>query len=291
MIISAKTKLLCVIGDPIEHSMSPKMHNAAINALGLDYVYVAFNVKKDNLERAVEGFRGLNITGVNVTIPLKIDIMKYLDGIKENARAIGAVNTIKNENGRLIGTNTDGDGALAALESAGVNVSEHDTIILGAGGAARAVSHALSKKARTFTIAARRVEQAIKLAKDISNPSSTNKIQTISMNDKKKLEEQVKNSTLIINATPVGMFPKIDNCIIEKDWLPEKSVVFDLVYNPIETKLVKIAKQKNCTIVHGLDMLVHQGAKAFEWWTNKTPPIKIMKKEIIDFLSHSRKGS
>ncbi|MBD3350570.1 MAG: shikimate dehydrogenase, partial [Candidatus Lokiarchaeota archaeon] len=150
--ISAKTKILAVIGDPIHHSMSPTMHNAAIEELGLDYVYIAFHVLPEQLEQACNGFRALQISGINVTIPHKVEIMKYLDEIDPIAQGIGAINTIKNDNGKLLAKNTDGEGALMSLESAGFDLTDKKCVIMGCGGASRAVSFMLGTKARELVM-------------------------------------------------------------------------------------------------------------------------------------------
>ncbi|MFX0102806.1 MAG: shikimate dehydrogenase [Candidatus Hodarchaeota archaeon] len=283
--ISGKTGVLCVIGDPIEHTMSPAMHNAAIKELGLDLVYVAYHITPDMLEKAVNGFRALKIQGINVTIPHKIKIMQYLDEIDEVARGIGAINTIKNVDGRLVARNTDADGALMAIQEAGMDLEGKTAFMLGAGGAARAVGFAIARKIKKLTISTIEPDfhMATTLAGEIRAFSPENDIKDVLLNDE-ILGASLPESDVVINATPVGMYPKVDASLVQDDWLKEGCCVFDLVYNPLETKLLKQAKAKNCKIVHGLDMLVNQGALAFEWWTGAKPPRDVMKVSAIKSL-------
>ena len=281
-IISGHTKVLCVIGYPIKHSMSPIMHNAIIRELKLDYIYLAFNVSPDNVNLAVNGFRAFNIVGINVTLPFKQKIMNYLDDIDPIAQKIGAVNTIKNDNGNLSGRNTDAEGAKNALINAGYTTSGKNILILGAGGAARALTYILAKDINRIVIANRTEKRSIKLANELRknfNIKVEGKKNTISV-----LKEESKKADILINTTPIGMYPNVEKSPIPAEFLHKDLVVYDIVYNPLETKLMKDATKMGCNTIGGLDMLVNQGALAFEWWTNKKPNINLMKNKIIEFL-------
>jgi len=280
--ISGHTRVLCVIGYPIEHSMSPIMHNAVIHELKLNYIYLAFNVSPNNLNMAVKGFRAFNIKGINVTLPFKQKIMKYLDDIDPIAQKIGAVNTIKNDNGNLIGRNTDAEGAKNALINAGYTISGKNILILGAGGAARALTCILAKDINRIVIANRTEKRSIKLANELKKNFSIKvegKKNTISV-----LKEESKKADILINTTPIGMYPNVEKSPIPAEFLHKDLIVYDIVYNPLETKLMKDATKMGCNTIGGLDMLVNQGALAFEWWTNKKPNINLMKNKVIEFL-------
>lgn len=285
MNISGKTKLLCVIGDPIEHTMSPKMHNTAIEELGLDYAYVAFHVTPDKLDKAVEGFRSLQIAGINVTIPHKIEIMRYLDEIDPVARGIGAINTIKNDNGKLIAKNTDAEGAMKAIQEAGIDASGARVSMLGCGGAARAIIFSLAKEKAKVDLLVRKadLDDAESLVNDVKGTFPSVDFPILEMTDE-ALKESLASSSLLVNATPVGMYPNSDVSLIKEEMLHESLSVFDVVYNPLETKLLKQAMKVGSKVVHGIDMLVYQGALAFEWWTGHEPPVASMKKAAVEAL-------
>ncbi len=280
--ISGHTRVLCVIGYPIEHSMSPIMHNAVIRELKLNYIYLAFKVSPNNLNLAVKGFRAFNIKGINVTLPFKQKIMNYLDDIDPIAQKIGAVNAIKNDNGNLSGRNTDAEAAKNALINAGYTTSGKNLLILGAGGAARALTYILAEDINKIIIANRTEKRAIKLAKELKKNFSIKvegKRNSISV-----LKEESKKADILINTTPVGMYPSVEKSPIPAEFLHKDLIVYDIVYNPLETKLMKDATKIGCNTIGGLDMLVNQGALAFEWWTNKKPNIDLMKNKIIEFL-------
>ena len=279
---TSTTKILCIIGNPIEHSMSPIMHNAAINDLNLDYIYLAFKILSKNLKFAVEGFRAFNIIGINVTLPFKQNIMKYLDEIDPIAKKIGAVNTIKNDDGFLTGKNTDADGGLEALISRGYNISGQNILLIGAGGAAKALTYKMAEEANEIVIINRDLKRALKLSNKISKSFKVN-IKARNFN-KNILKEECLKANIIINTTPIGMYPSVDESPIPVECLHEDLIVYDIIYNPIETKLIRDANQKGCKTLGGLDMLVNQGALAFEWWTNKKPNKMLMKTKIIEFL-------
>ena len=239
---------------------------------------MAFDVLPENLKYVIDGAKALGIVGFNVTIPHKIEIMKYLDEVDRDAQLIGAVNTIKIEDGRAIGYNTDGIGARIALEEEIGKVKDKNIVIYGAGGAARAVAFELAKD-NNLVIANRTVEKAEALAKEIAEKLN------------KKFGEEVKFAGLdvnlegvdiIINATPIGMHPNVDvEPIVKAENMSKDMVVMDLIYNPLETVLLKEAKKANAKAINGLGMLIYQGAVAFKIWTGVEPNIAAMKDAIM----------
>ena len=282
--IGASTKVLCVIGHPIEHSMSPIMHNAALKELSLDYIYLAFDVPPNALEKAILGFKKSNMKGINVTIPHKEAIIHYLDELDPLSKQIGAVNTVKNEGGVLLGRNTDALGAKQALLDAGFKIEGKKALIMGAGGAARAISFGLTEKIDEIFISNRTEERAIKLAKELQDKT---KIKATGKDTSKKTLRTLTNSVdILINTTPIGMYPKIDVSPISKDLLNENLFVFDIIYNPLQTRLLKDAKEIGSKTLNGLDMFINQGALAFEWWTGKKPNVELMKEKIIEQLGN-----
>ncbi len=282
MKLSGHTKTFCLIGHPVEHSMSPTMWNPALQELDLDYIYVAFNVHPDDLEKAINGIRALGIKGVNVTIPHKETIIKYIDEIDPIARKMGAINTIKNDNGLLKGRNTDGDGARKSLIDAGCEISGKKILILGSGGVARAICYILSKEAEKIILTDIIEERAINLAKEVKDKMKAEVIGKLS--SETNIKEEIKDTDILINATPLGMYPKVNASPISKELLQSNLFVFDVIYNPLETKLMKEAAEIGCKTLGGLDMLINQGVIAFEWWTGKSPNSALMKNKIIDFL-------
>jgi len=281
-LISSKTKIFCVIGHPIEHSMSPIMWNPALHELGLDYVYLAFNVHPNDLEKAIRGIRILGIRGINVTLPHKETVIKYLDEIDPIALKIGAVNTIKNEEGYLKARNTDASGAKKALLDEGCNISGKNIVFLGAGGVARSLAYIMAEEANHIILTDLVEERAKTVANEIKENMKADvegKISNI-----KNISEGLKKADILINATPIGMYPNIEGTPLTKDLLHGDLFVFDVVYNPLETRLMKEAAEIGCQTLGGLDMLVNQGILAFEWWTNQNPNRGLMKKNIIEFL-------
>ncbi len=271
----AKLKLFALIGDPIGQSLSPAMHNAAFRALGLNCAYITLRVPKPTLANAIAGVRALGIAGLNVTIPHKISIISLLDELDESANLVGAVNTVKNNRGKLIGFNTDGEGALRALEEKIGSVKGKEVVLLGAGGAARAIAFSLARVGARLTIANRTVPRAQALASAVEQKLSTN-VKVASLN-RAELTKALKNVDVLINATSVGMHPKIDKTLVRANMMRRGLVVYDIVYKPLRTKLLREARRAGGKTIDGLGMLVHQGALAFEIWTGKRAPIKIMK--------------
>ena len=280
--ITTSTNFICIFGHPIEHSLSPIMHNALFQDLKLDYAYLSFDVHPNYLKAAFEGIRALNIRGANITIPHKQNSLKYVDELDPLVRRIGALNTVKNENGKLIGRNTDALGAKKALADAKFDLKEKRIIILGAGGAARAVIYAIKEEINELLIINRTYNKAKALADELKKDSNL-KIEAHEYNEH-SIGNLVQSTDILINTTPIGMYPNIKTSPLPKHALNKHLCVFDIIYNPLETQLLKDASDKGCKTLGGLDMLINQGALAFEWWTSKKPNIKLMKSKIIEFL-------
>lgn len=276
--VSGTTRLLCVIGDPIQHTMSPRMHNAALRAACLDgeYVYVAFHVLPSRLGEAIAGFKALGIHGINVTIPHKVAVMQHLDAVDPLAASIGAVNTIRHVDGRLEGRNTDAGGAVAALRGAGVGITGARCTLLGSGGAARAIGFALVDAGASVTMVSKEVDVARRVCHDINAFFPNRPPVTCVDWDDGGLDASVPGRDILVNATPVGMHPCHDASPVPPSLLRDVGAVFDAVYNPHETRLLAMARDAGAVVVHGIDMLVAQGALAFEWWTGVAPPAGVM---------------
>ena len=281
MEIKGSTKVVGLIGEPVEHSFSPPMHNAAFKKLGMDYVYVPFNVSPDKLKSAVEGADSLNIQGLNVTIPHKINVMKYLKELDPIAELIGAVNTIDFKN--LKGYNTDGIGCIRAIEEI-TPVKDKKVVVAGAGGASRAIVFYLAKYgAEEISILNRNVNKADKLANDLL---SSNLISNVSADDISNIASSIKDADILIDTTPVGMHPNCDvEPIVKAEDIHEDLVVNDIVYNPNETVLLKEAIKANAKVVYGIKMLLYQGAESFKIWTGQNAPIDVMEAKLKETLN------
>jgi len=282
--ISGKTRVCALIGDPVEHSMSPVMHNAAFRELGLDFVYVAFRVQKENVTRAIGGMRAFNLRGLNVTIPHKVAVIPLLDELDPLAEKIGAVNTIVNNDGVLKGYNTDAGGFLHALLAQGIEPERKNIVIIGAGGVSRAASFVLADRNANITIL-NRIEElnwAVELADHITQTFGK-KVDALELNPE-NLKKVSAKADVLVNATSVGMSPKISETPVNAGLLRPGLVVYDIVYNPIETRLLKEAAAAGAKIISGLDMFVGQGALAFELWTGQKAPVELMKKEVKTLL-------
>jgi shikimate dehydrogenase len=280
--ISGETRCCGIIGDPIEHTMSPVMHNAAFNKLGLDYVYLPFQVRKEELGKAIEGVRALNIKGLNVTIPHKVAVIQFLDELDGLVEKIGAVNTIVNDNGVLRGYNTDATGFMQALLERGFEPKGKEVVILGAGGAARAISFILAEKGANLTILNRTPGKAIECAGMIFRIFPT-EVRTLELNSE-NLAKVVRKADMLVNTTSVGMSPDTDETLVTSDLIRPGLVVFDAVYNPIKTRLLRGAEAAGAKTISGLDMLLWQGALAFEKWTGLKAPVELMREEILKVL-------
>ena len=274
MHISGKTKITGLFGYPVEHTLSPSMHNAAFEHLGLDYCYLPFLVHPDFLRQAVDGVRALNMAGVNVTVPHKETVMPFLDSVDEEAAFIGAVNTVVNSDGRLRGYNTDGKGFMRSLSEGGIEVENRRVLVVGAGGASRAISYYISEKAEVLylhDIAQNRLEKLVSdLQKIRSNVLSCGRISDPGSFD------------VIINATPLGL--KADDPLpFDLEPLSSRHTVCDLIYR--KTRLLEEAERKGCRTVDGLGMLLWQGVLAFELWTSVVPPVELMRKALLKGIS------
>ncbi len=284
MIISGKTKLIGIFGDPIDHSLSPHMHNAAFAHLGLDYAYVPFHVKDDKLGSAVEAIRALNLRGVNVTVPHKEEVMQYLDQLDEQAEHIGSVNTIVNEEGTLKGYNTDGHGYIKSLEEeAQLNLEGMNIMILGAGGSARSILSALiTKNPAEIVIVNRTVERAVALCEEFQKHTKTTNIKALSTTDG-LFGHEIEETKLFINATTMGMLD-IEIPPIPLEHLQPSAVISDIVYSPINTPLIKEAEAMGFKVHRGLGMLIYQGAIGFELWTGEKAPVDVMRKIALEHI-------
>lgn len=303
----SKTKIFGIIGHPIEHSLSPVMHNAVFKEKKLNNLYIAFDVGEKNLKYAIDGAKAAKFCGLNITIPYKISVIKYLDEIDEEAGLINAVNTIKfigkddssegsDEGERMaMGYNTDGIGAIKAIEkNLNEKIKGNKIFIFGAGGAARAIIFSALRNNAKVSMFNRTREKSVLMQKEIKEKLN----KEIKVVENFALNEELKDSDIIINATSVGMFPDIDKSIInecDKDGinginginLPEGRVVMDIVYNPIETKFLKFAKKRNCKVINGVDMLVYQGAESLKIWLDINIDeylINLMRKAVMNVL-------
>jgi shikimate dehydrogenase len=281
MNIDALTKIVGLIGYPIDYTLSPTMHNAAFKELNLNFVYLPFRVKLEDLNLAIKGLVALNIVGANVTIPHKEAVVKYLDDFSQQAGMIGAVNTICVHEGRLIGDNTDGRGFITSLiDEMNIDPCDKKIFILGAGGAARAISISLANiGVKRITFTDKDMMKAIRLSSDIKRHFHSVWSDTIRLEDE-EFEDYIRDCDILINATPCGMHEN-DPLLINPNWLYSNQVVYDIIYTPPQTTLLKIAKEKGCKTQNGISMLVHQGALSFELWTGKKAPIEVMRKAIL----------
>ena len=274
--MQSQAKTYCIIGDPIYHSLSPSMQNAAFNSLGLNCTYIAFRVPKGQLEESINALRAVGISGFNVTIPHKVDVLKYIDNLDSSAVKATAVNTVHNVNGILKGYNTDIFGFIEPLRKRNINFNGIDILLSGAGGSACAVIAALSeeKGINKIIISNRTQEKAHKLAK---------KGKDLGLECQVREMENIKyiavKSHLIINATPIGM--NDEQSLIDYEYISKNTIVYDLVYKPVTTNLLENAKYAEAEVVYGYEMLLEQGARAFEIWTNLQAPRQIMKKSLV----------
>jgi len=264
-----------LLGDPVEGSLSPIIHNAAFRSLKMPAIYVAVRTLSDYLGDMVNGIRALGIKGFNVTIPHKVTVMDLLDELDNSASSVEAVNTVKNKRGKLVGFNTDGLGALQALTDELGSVKGKRVLLLGAGGAARAIAYALAGEGCEVKVANRTPSRAEALA-SIVRKNLGHEIQVLSL-EKRELAKTIKDVEILINATSVGMRPHDDSALVTSDILHREVTVMDIVYKPLETKLLREAKKAGCRTINGLNMLVNQAAMSFKIWTGRKPPVKVMK--------------
>lgn len=288
MSIDGHTQLVGLVGWPVSHSLSPVMHNAAFKDLNLNWQYVPLPVPPDAVADAVRGLAALGLCGANVTVPHKQTVMRFLDEIDPGAQAIGAVNTIvvhrpaapESGSTRLVGHNTDWTGFLADLLARGVGVAGRDCLVLGAGGAARAIVYGLAKGGGKVDILARRRVQADRLLTEIGAALPEVTLRSGALASLDKAIDRM-SSPLIVNSTPLGMHPNESASIWPRELpFPNGAFIYDLVYNPPFTRLMRRAQEEGHPSANGLGMLVHQGAKAFELWTGYWPDVEKMKRSI-----------
>lgn len=266
MNITAQTKLCMVIGDPIEHSLSPQIHNAGYRASNLNFIFEKRQVKKEELADFVAEIRKNTIRGISITLPHKIAIMQYLDELDDSARKIGAVNTIVNDDGKLTGYNTDWLGITGPLGQR-ITLSGKTVAIIGASGAARAAAYGVTSQGATIEIYNRTVKKAETLANEFGGKEFP--LEAI---------EHVKHADIIINTTPIGMAPYTFETPLPKKYITKQHIVFDVIYTPRETRLLKEAKEKGAAIIHGTEMFLEQAIAQFELYTGHNAPIEAMRK-------------
>lgn len=286
--ITGKTKLLGVIGDPIEHSLSPVMHNAAIAKLQLDYVYLPFPIKPEELPTAISGFTAIGLTGFNVTIPHKQAIIPLLTEVSPIAKEIGAVNTVWRTETGWNGTNTDVEGFLAPLKNYNQNWSQTTALILGYGGAARAVVAGCSKLNCAKIQVVGRDSQKLTAFKNSWQNSQL--AVNLSVHHWEELPDLISNSNLLVNTTPVGMYPHVNESPVNAELmekLPRNAIAYDLIYTPNPTKFLQIAKEQGADAIDGLEMLIQQGAAALQIWLKQQAPVEVMRQSLRQYLGLS----
>lgn len=274
---TGQARQLGILGHPVAHSVSPAMHNAAFRAQSMNAVYGAFGVDPSRLQEAMKGIRALGFLGVNVTIPHKEAVIAHLDEVAPTARQVGAVNTIVNRGGRLVGYNTDGWGFISSLEEHRIKIAGLHAVVLGAGGASRAVAmHLAMAGVRRLTISNRSPERAVTLATEVARVEErveVTGVEALSTEERHALMD----AGLVVNCTPLGMHPETGSTPIQDmNLLPQGAVVYDTVYKPMETRLLLEARIRGLHTVGGLSMLVHQGACAWEYWFGRRGPVSVM---------------
>lgn len=277
--IDTATQLCAVIGDPVEHSLSPLMHNAAFQAASVNYVYVAFRVK--DVAGCLAGMRALpGFRGMSVTLPHKMAVMDHLDEIEPMAQHVGCVNTIVNENGKLIGLTTDGPGTLKAFADADVSLDGAKVLFVGSGGAVRAVAFAVAElsKAKQITILGRTPARVAAIADDLSEKTSCSIMRGDLAQD---LVEAMQSHDVVVHGTPIGMHPHTDDSPIPHTLFRPGQVVFDMVYRPYRTRLIREAEAAGCKTIPGVEMLINQAVLQFERWTGVEAPYRVMRDVVV----------
>jgi shikimate dehydrogenase len=284
MDINTQTQLCGLLGNPVDHSLSPAIHNAAFRQLGLNFVYLAFPVQ--DLEGAIRGLRALgHIRGLSVTIPHKVTILPLLDSVDTTAKHIGSVNTIVKDGGMLVGSNTDASGALQALRQGGVETTGQRVVILGSGGAARAIAFALGVEGKIehLTLLGVYDQERTTLANDLKAKTP------IFLHDDsltpETLQSALAQAQLLIHCTPIGMHPKVDESCVPKHLLHRDLTVMDIVYNPLNTRLLQNAQAAGCRTIQGINMFLYQAVGQFELWTGKSAPLEVMRHVLTSHFS------
>ncbi len=276
--LKGSTKIVGLIGNPVSHSLSPAMHNTAFHAMQMDWNYIPLHVHPENLEDAVKGVRSLGFLGVNVTVPYKEEVLRFLDGVSHEAECIGAVNTIRVVQGRLLGDNTDWNGFLRDLAGVPFNPDGSKALILGSGGSARAIAYALLCKGATVLICGRNIVAASSLAQHFEKQFDGKPVESMTYEGLHDLPTEVD---IIVNTTPLGMHPRTSSSPWpEAVGFPKCALAYDLVYNPSKTCFLQLAESNGIKAVNGLGMLLHQAALAFEIWTGASAPLEIMRRAL-----------
>lgn len=283
--ISGHTRLVCLLGDPVEHSISPAMHNEAFQQLGIDCCYLAFRVGTDTLQEVVDALKKMNVLGFNLTMPDKKKVCELVDELTPAVRIGGAANTVVNRDGRLIAYTTDGIGFMDACKDSGFDIIGKKMTLLGAGGAARAILiQAALDGVSEISVFSRRNsawDQTEELIARLNQETSC-KVCHYDYSDLQVLKEEIHSSAILTNGTSVGMAPNVDACVIpDESFFHKDLMVYDVIYNPRETKLMKMAKASGCQVANGLYMLLYQGAAAFEIWTGQKMPVGIIKEKYF----------
>ncbi|MBO8128741.1 MAG: shikimate dehydrogenase [Peptococcaceae bacterium] len=287
--INADTRLVGLLGTPVRYSLSPVMQNAAFHELGLNYAYVAFDVGRADLAVAVGGIKALGLAGANVTVPHKEAVFALVDEVSRSAYLTGAVNTIVNQGGKLVGYNTDGEGFIASLKEHNFDPTGKQAVVIGAGGASRAVCTALGLNGmKRIVLVNRSTERAGKIAailNEIGMNTAVYHWDALVCRDD-KLRGEFANAALVVQTTPLGMHPREDELVpVPPEWCSAEHLVYDLVYNPPETALLRMARQAGARTANGLGMLVHQGAEAFKLWTGKDAPLDVMRAVVNGYFN------
>lgn len=282
--INSQTQVYGIIGNPVRHSLSPVMHNLAFRELNINAVYTAFPVIE--VKQAIEGIRALGISGLSITIPHKTAVIPYLDWIDPIAEKMDAVNTIVNEDGQLKGYNTDGIGAFSAIIERINSLDNKKVFIIGNGGTAKAIAYTILEKSNLgeLSILARNESRLQDFVSHLNEKINFKNINAIVSTEEDKIERLIKESHVIINTTPVGMSPDDNGIPIPESYMGKQHIVFDAVYKPLETKLLKAAKLNGAKTIDGLEMLINQGVAQFELWTSQKAPKEIMAKAIRNFM-------
>jgi shikimate dehydrogenase len=280
--VTGKTRVCGIIGDPVEHTLSPVMHNAAFHQMNLDFIYLPFRVRREDLEGALEGMIALNIRGLNVTLPHKIAVMPLLEEIDDLARRIGAVNTIVNDAGTLKGYNTDASGFRQALAAGNINLTGKNVLVLGAGGAARSIAFVLADRGARITLLNRSPGPARALAEWLTF-TFRREVEAVDLNVQ-NLEAALEKADALVNTTSVGMVPEQNATLVPQQMLHKGLSVIDIVYNPVKTRLLREAESAGSRTLSGLDMLVRQGAAAFELWVGEKAPVEEMRRAAAKVL-------
>ena len=284
MTITAQTQLCGLLGNPVDHSLSPAIHNAAFEELGLNFAYLAFPV--EDLENAIRGIRALgHIRGFSVTIPHKVSIMPLLDSVETTAKHIGSVNTIIKDRGMLVGSNTDASGALQALRLGGVDLADQRVVMLGSGGAARALAFGLCMEGNIGHLTLLGIDDQERSALATDLKAKTGISITDDQLNASTLGPALADSHLLIHCTPIGMHPKIEESCVPKELLHTGLTVMDIVYNPLNTQLLQNAQAAGCRTIQGVEMFLHQAVGQFELWTGESAPVETMRTVLTSHFS------